>query len=194
MHHELERLWTRGTAEDLREIDRFDARALRGPRPPFLEVPAGALLRVAPGEESADEVAVLVGGVYWNAGMSTDELRRAHLGSTAWIAARDHSGRLIASARAISDTAKWAWVYDVVVVEDWRRRGVGDAVMRTLLDHPALRRVCGVWLSTRDAMRFYRRMGFVERGELPAKPWPSVDMARLSRVPWVPSLVASTPP
>jgi len=39
-------------------------------------------------------------------------------------------------------------------------RGLGAAVMNLLLDHPAVRRCRVVTLATRDAQRFYGRLGF----------------------------------
>ena len=55
---------------------------------------------------------------------------------------------------------------------------VGEAVVRMLLDHPALRGCALQWLSTRDAQSFYARLGFVMREDLPPKPYASFDMAR----------------
>lgn len=178
----LEQLWARGTADDVRAIDRIRDACPDTPTPAFLAAPDVVRLRVAPGEAHAAGIPALVGPTYWNAGMSDDELVRAHLGATAWIVAL-HGDRLVATARAVADGAKWAWIYDVVVDPDWRGRGVGDAVMRTLLDHPAVRGVRGVWLATKDAMGFYARLGFVERASLPPKPYASVEMALFRRPP-----------
>ncbi len=86
--------------------------------------------------------------------------------STAWVGA-EADGRLVACARALSDGVSWAGIYDVCVAPAWRRRGVGEAVVRLLLDHPAVRRARRAWLRTRDAQAFYRRFGFVRREEAP---------------------------
>ena len=50
--------------------------------------------------------------------------------------------------------------------------------MKVLLDHPAVRNVRNVRLTTRDAMTFYRRLGFVLLEEAPRHPWPSIEMIR----------------
>ena len=63
----------------------------------------------------------------------------------------------------------------VVVAPAWRGRGVGEAMMRLLLAHPAVRRVRRVYLGTRDAQRFYERLGFGDRNTLETKQKPYVS-------------------
>jgi len=103
------------------------------------------------------------------------ELAEAHRGSGAWVGARAESG-LIATARAISDGAKHAWIYDVDVRADMRGKGVGKLLMRLLLDHPRVRRARKVHLQTRDAMEFYEPFGFVRRERIP-RPYASTAMS-----------------
>ncbi len=141
---------------------------------------ASITLDAHPGSE-ADYLAILelLEHLYWNEGRFTRaDILGAHRGSTAWVCARDEAGRLVASARAISDGAKYAWVYDVVVAEHLRGRGLGTALMELLLAQPSLQRVRFVWLATRDAQPLYRKLGFIERSELPPKPHPSTEMVR----------------
>lgn len=173
----VEHLWRRGDDADPRAIDLICA-AAPTPPPEFLRAPAGVTLACAPDREDDVRAAVdLLADEYWNRDRFTpDELAVAHRRATAWVCARDAEGRLVASARAISDGAKYAWVYDVVVAEPWRGRGVGTAVVRLLLDHPRVRGARMAWLMTRDAMPMYRKLGFVERAELPPKPYPSTEM------------------
>jgi ribosomal protein S18 acetylase RimI-like enzyme len=153
--------------------------------PAFLAAPSGVSLVVTPGGDAdASAVVDMLIDTYWNAGsFSRDEIARAHAGATAWVGARDASGRLIASARAISDGAKYAWIYDVIVAEEFRGMGVGASVVRLLLDHPRVRGARTVWLHTRDAQRLYRAHGFVESSTLPRKPYPRTEMVLLRRPP-----------
>lgn len=172
----LAQLWRRGGPGDLAAID-----AIRGwnpdlPRPDFLAAPAD--LRLCPGADEAEAVAALLADSYWNQGLPAATLRAAQLGATAWIVAVDQ-GAVVGSARAISDGAKFAWIYDVIVRPDWRGRGLGEALMRTLLDHPALRATRVVRLGTRDAQGFYARLGFVPSAALPPRPFAVTEMARL---------------
>ena len=65
-----------------------------------------------------------------------------------------------------------------MVWADRRGSGAGTAVMELLLDHPAVRVARHVRLTTRDAMAFYRRIGFLELDEARRHAWRSVDMVR----------------
>jgi N-acetylglutamate synthase-like GNAT family acetyltransferase len=175
----LEALFRRGAPGDLRALE-LVRRANPGAAPGFLQGPPGARLCCAPSAEDAPAAAELLRDAYWNGGVSREALVRAHLGSAAWVAAHDEAGRLIASARAISDGSKWAWIYDVVVAPTWKGRGLGQALLRLLLGHPAVRDARQVKLGTRDAQAFYRKLGFLDARELPPKPYPSTEMVLLN--------------
>jgi ribosomal protein S18 acetylase RimI-like enzyme len=60
-----------------------------------------------------------------------------------------------------------AMVLNVYVAPDWRRRGVGEALMRALLDELAARHIRRIVLHAADAgRRLYERMGFVPTNEM----------------------------
>jgi len=124
-----------------------------------------------------EEVRPLVTTTYWNDVHEPERMLSAHLNSTAWVVARDATGELVGTARAISDGAKAAWIYDVVVVEELRSRGIGKRLMDTLLAHPMLRGVRHVHLSTRDADPFYVRLGFGYSDDVCRRPWRRVLMS-----------------
>jgi GNAT superfamily N-acetyltransferase/nitroimidazol reductase NimA-like FMN-containing flavoprotein (pyridoxamine 5'-phosphate oxidase superfamily) len=172
----LEKLWQRGESGDVRCLELIREANPDTPVPPFLTSVAGTTLHAWLPPERADEAAALLEGEYWNDVFTRDQLKRAHLGSQAWVGVRDATGALIASARAVSDGGKYAWVYDVVVRGDWRRRGLGQQLIRLLLDHPAVRASKIVRLGTRDAQSLYTRFGFVPTTALPPRPYPTTDM------------------
>ena len=68
---------------------------------------------------------------------------------------------------------------------------MGQAIVRLLLDHPAVRRAKTVWLGTRDAHGLYRRFGFVDGGPVQM---PGASMMILRRVPPVSTERAATSP
>jgi ribosomal protein S18 acetylase RimI-like enzyme len=126
-------------------------------------------------EALAKDAAALLRDAYWNLDVPDEIIVRAQLGSSAWVGALE-DGRLVATARALSDGVKLALVFDVMVAPDWRGRGLGEALMRRLLEHPAVRGARRVWLGTRDAQRFYARLGFAEEKILPPRPHPTTEM------------------
>lgn len=132
----------------------------------------------APRATDADAAADLCADTYWSHDLPRDAVVRAHLGSSAWVGARDAGGRLVATARAAGDGAKRCWIYDVVVAPARRGAGLGEAVVRLLLDHPAVRHARRIYLATRDAQRFYARIGFGDRVALETsrRPYSSTEM------------------
>lgn len=60
----------------------------------------------------------------------------------------------------VSDRAVFAYLMDVFVVPEHRRRGVSKALMRTVLDHPELQNLRVFLLGTRDAHGLYSQFGF----------------------------------
>jgi GNAT superfamily N-acetyltransferase len=95
---------------------------------------------------------------YW-ASHRTDEInRRAFENSVCAIALED--GRQVGFARASGDRAVFARISDVIVWPEHRGKGIGKALVRSLLDHPDLRSVTIWTLNTSDAHDLYRRFGF----------------------------------
>lgn len=174
----MAKLWERGLPGDPAAIELVRAANPGTPLPTFLDGPEGATLTVAPGPADAVAAAELLVDAYWNGGFSREEIAAAHLGSSAWVGARDSQGALIGTARAIGDGAKRAWIYDVMIAAAWRGRGLGEVLTRLLLDHPAVRHTRRVYLGTRDAQAFYERLGFGDRRvvEEPFRPWPTTEM------------------
>jgi nitroimidazol reductase NimA-like FMN-containing flavoprotein (pyridoxamine 5'-phosphate oxidase superfamily)/ribosomal protein S18 acetylase RimI-like enzyme len=172
----FERLWARGLPGDARAIEAVRAANPTAPTPHFLAAPPGVRLDCALGPDDVAAAVELLRPAYWNAGVSLEVMARAQLGASAWVGARDEGGRLVATARAVSDGVKWAAVFDVAVAPDWQGRGIGQAVVRLLLDHPSVRGARRVWLATRDAQSFYARFGFVDGTLQPRRSYPTYEM------------------
>lgn len=172
----LGKLWRRGAPGDARAIELIREANSHTPVPEFLASPEGTTLHAWLAPEDAPAAASLLQGEYWNEVFTRDELVRAHLGSTAWVGVKDSAGALIGTARAIADGGKYAWIYDVCVRTDWRRRSLGKALMRLLLDHPVVRPCRVVRLGTRDAQGLYAGFGFVPLTALPPRPHATTEM------------------
>jgi nitroimidazol reductase NimA-like FMN-containing flavoprotein (pyridoxamine 5'-phosphate oxidase superfamily)/ribosomal protein S18 acetylase RimI-like enzyme len=156
----LEQLWIRGAPSDAAAIDAIRDANPALPDPAFLASPQGVRLRCAMGEEDADEVAALLRGASWLAGAPPDVVVRAHLRSSAWIGARGPEGELAASVRALSD-GELAVVSDLVVAPEWRSLGLAKALLKLLLDHPAVRPARELRIHAREAHELFERFGFL---------------------------------
>jgi len=165
----LEGLWERGAPGDPEAIEAIRGANPGAPTPGFLAAPEGLRLSVSLGEGDVAQAERLLGGAYWWEGLPAGMVARAQRASTAWVGAHDPAGRLVAMARAVVD-ARTAWIYDVVVAPELRRRGVGKRLLALLLDHPEVRRARIVKLSTRDAQGFYVPLGFVDAAERKGSP------------------------
>ena len=119
------------------------------------------------GVEIDDDVArVDVGAVhrflatesYWAPGRDRETVERLVHEATRVVGAYD-GGRLVGFARCFSDRVTLAWVADVYVDASHRGRGIGEAVVRHLIEGSDF---VGVrWmLGTADAHTFYAKLGF----------------------------------
>jgi nitroimidazol reductase NimA-like FMN-containing flavoprotein (pyridoxamine 5'-phosphate oxidase superfamily)/GNAT superfamily N-acetyltransferase len=156
-----EALWARGAPGDVELIEAMRDACVEPTPLPFLNGPPGSRLRCALAKVHVPACTGLLRDAYWSRDRSDDEIAASQLQASAWVGAEDTGGALIGTARAVSDGVRYAWIGDVCVREDWRRRGLGRAIVRTLLDHPAVRRCRRVVLATQDPA-FYQPLGFTE--------------------------------
>jgi nitroimidazol reductase NimA-like FMN-containing flavoprotein (pyridoxamine 5'-phosphate oxidase superfamily)/ribosomal protein S18 acetylase RimI-like enzyme len=156
----LEKLWARGAPGDAAAVDAIRDANPSIEDPPFLACAQGVRLRCAMGEESLEETAHLLESAPWLAGVSREAVARAHRSSQAWIGARGADGELAGSVRALSD-GELAIIADLVVAPAWRNVGIGKALLRLLLDHPAVRPARVLRLHAREAHELFERFGFL---------------------------------
>jgi GNAT superfamily N-acetyltransferase len=60
----------------------------------------------------------------------------------------------------ISDKTRFAYILDVYMDEKYRRKGIGQAMIKFILNHPEIKDVYQWVLITRDAHGVYRKVGF----------------------------------
>lgn len=94
---------------------------------------------------------------YWAKGRAPEVTRRAIDNSLCFGAYVD--GRQVGFARIVTDYATFAWLADVFVLDVYRGQGVGKALIRAVLDHPAMGEL-RVLLATKDAHSLYAQYGF----------------------------------
>src|SRR5687767_5374367 len=95
---------------------------------------------------------------YWAAGRARDVIERSIANSLCFGVYA--AGRQIAFARVITDRAVFAYLADVFVVPEFRKQGVGRALMRAIVEHQDLQGLAVFLLRTRDAHGLYEPFGF----------------------------------
>lgn len=131
----------------------------------------------APDAPSRRAIRALLEPTYWCASTPPAAIEAAFEHATVVVVAR-RGHRIVGAARALSDHARRAMIFDVIVAEDARGAGVGSALVARLLDHAALVDVEVVWLATRDAVGLYERFGFRVLPHASPRPDGNYEMAR----------------
>src|SRR5207249_2209072 len=101
---------------------------------------------------------------YWSSGVPRDVVERAIDGSicfSAFAGDPDRGAPQVAFARVVTDKATFAWLCDVFVLVEHRRKGVAKQMMDAVMSHPDVQGLRKVLLATRDAHGLYARYGFV---------------------------------
>jgi len=92
----------------------------------------------------------------------------ARVVATQTILVAESEGELCGFVCAASVAGEWE-LENIVVANDYLRRGIADALLRGLLDHARRARVARVFLEVREsnlpARRLYEKHGFQKTGE-----------------------------
>ena len=112
-----------------------------------------------------EQLLSLYDATWWGCGRSPDAARRALEHSHPVLSAWD-GPELVGFSRVISDLTFRATIWDVIVRESHRGRGIGGALVQRALEHPDLRTVSTFLLLTRDKHSFYERLGFTREREM----------------------------
>ena len=66
----------------------------------------------------------------------------------------------VAFARVVTDKSTYGYLCDVIVNENYRKRGIGKGMMKFIMDHPELQGLRRFTLATVDAHAIYGQFGF----------------------------------
>ena len=100
---------------------------------------------------------------WWCKGRTLEETTRLVCGPCLTIAlvTEDEQRRLVGFARIITDKVIKALVFDVIVDEKYRGKGLGKLLLNGILNHPEIQGVKHVELYCAPEMeQFYRKWGF----------------------------------
>jgi GNAT superfamily N-acetyltransferase len=106
-----------------------------------------------------DKVTEMLAKSYWSPGIEKDEVVKAAENSALVIGAFK-GGEQIGYARVVSDKTRFAYVMDVYVDEPHRGYGIGEKLVKYLLEQESMKDVYLWMLSTRDAHGLYANCGF----------------------------------
>ena len=126
-------------------------------------------------DEELSDLLALYGDYEWWADRDREAVARAVAETDAFVALEDdESGKLVASARIITDFVYYANVYDVIVDGDRRGEGLGEQLLDAVVEHPDLRNLARLNLFCRPGLEsFYEQSGF-EQSTMRA-PIPELD-------------------
>jgi GNAT superfamily N-acetyltransferase len=96
---------------------------------------------------------------YWSPGIPKAVVERAISGSLCF-GLFSETGQQVGFARMITDSATFAYLADVYVLEEHRGKGLAKWMMETILTHPSLLGLRRILLATRDAHELYAPLGF----------------------------------
>ncbi len=101
-------------------------------------------------------------GGWWEEHYDADGLDALIKGSFAFAIAVDAAtGLAIGMGRAISDGVSDAWLQDIVVLDDYRKRGIGHAIIKKLLEHCQAKGLEWIGLVAEPGSKeFYEPLGF----------------------------------
>jgi GNAT superfamily N-acetyltransferase len=120
----------------------------------------GYLISTDPAKCDRDAIHAYLVRAYWCEGIPRETMERAIANSLCFALFRGKAQ--IGFARVITDSATYAYLCDVYVLEDYRGKGLGKWLMECVMAHPALQGLRRFSLATRDAHGLYRQFGFRE--------------------------------
>lgn len=96
---------------------------------------------------------------YWSPGVPREVVVRSVAHSLVF-GVYTKAGEQVGFGRAVTDRAAFAYIGDVFIIEEHRRRGLGIWLLETMLSHPWLQGLRRIYLVTADAHSLYARFGF----------------------------------
>ena len=96
---------------------------------------------------------------YWAKGITTARLTKAIANSLCF--GIYHQQELVGFARVVTDSATFAYICDVFVMETHRRLGLSKWLIQTIVNYPELVGLRRWSLATSDAHQLYSQFGFV---------------------------------
>ncbi len=112
----------------------------------------------------AQEIIKLYESAGWWDGSKPSSVRKIILGSFVYaVAVDEETGKAVGMGRAMSDGVSDAYIQDIVVLPEYRRREVGKKLIVALRDYCLAKKVAWIALIAEPGTeQFYRGLGFQE--------------------------------
>jgi ribosomal protein S18 acetylase RimI-like enzyme len=105
--------------------------------------------------------AFLANDSYWRRGVGYERVAKSiRMSLPLSVHLSSATPTMVGFARIITDTVTHAWLDDLFVLREHRRRGIASAMISAALEHPAVADASLQLLLTADAQELYERHGF----------------------------------
>lgn len=107
-----------------------------------------------------DAVTRWLGEMFWSPGITREEVVFGARHSALVVGGFDEAGGQVSFLRVVSDRVRFAYLVDVIVAPELRRRGIGRRMVQFAMEAKELSWVYQWLLRSRDARGVYARLGF----------------------------------
>jgi ribosomal protein S18 acetylase RimI-like enzyme len=111
------------------------------------------------------QVTRMLKNAWWSVGIKEEEVVKGAQNSALVVGAFTREGPQVGYARVISDKTRFAYILDVYVDENHRRKRIGQDMIKYTLNHPELKDVYQWLLISPDAQGVYGKVGFQQLSE-----------------------------
>jgi GNAT superfamily N-acetyltransferase len=119
----------------------------------------GYLISDDPARLDVDAIHAFLARSHWATGIPRGVVARA-VANSLCLGIYTGKGDQVGLVRVITDYATFAYVCDVYVLEEHRKRGLAKAAMNVYVTHPKLQKLRRQHLVTPDAQGLYQQFGF----------------------------------
>jgi GNAT superfamily N-acetyltransferase len=107
-----------------------------------------------------DQITEMLENAFWCKGIKKEEVEKGSMNSALLVGAFNSESEQVGFARAISDKTRFAYILDVIVREDYRRKGIGQNMIKSMIENKEMSNVYQWVLITKDAHEVYKKVGF----------------------------------
>lgn len=105
------------------------------------------------------DIHAMLSNAFWSLGITEKEIYKGIQNSALVVGAYDNKQQ-VGFLRVISDKIRFAYIMDVIVAESYRRKGIGQKMVKFAMEHIEMKDVYQWLLITKDAHGVYAKCGF----------------------------------